>query len=77
MNSFTGNNDVATAYSSVQVQEGAAIKGIDTTFLTSSQDGAFKVTLGDLYAEEQKDLVIKLTVSRPVTIASKLCLPLA
>ena len=59
------------------VQEGTTIKGIDTTFLTSSQDGAFTVTLGDLYAEEQKDLIIKLTVSKSVSIASTLCLPLA
>ena len=52
------------------MQEGTTIKGIDTTFLTSSQDGAFKVTLGDLYAEEQKDLIIKLTVSQSVNTVS-------
>ncbi|KAL0038635.1 hypothetical protein WJX79_000718 [Trebouxia sp. C0005] len=43
-------------------KEGVVIKSVDTAFPTSSQDGAFKVTVGDLYAEERKDFLVKFAV---------------
>ncbi|DBA99975.1 TPA: hypothetical protein ACH3X1_013847 [Trebouxia sp. C0004] len=43
-------------------KEGVVIKSVDTAFPTCSQDGTFKVTVGDLYAEERKDILVKFAV---------------
>ena len=48
------------------LQAGVTIKSADTAFPTSiCQDGVYKIMLGDLYAEEKKDLLVKLQVRDP------------
>ena len=44
------------------VQAGVSIKEIDTSFPTTVQSGSHVVTVGDLYAEERKDILVKLQV---------------
>ena len=39
-----------------------AIRDIDTAFRVANNNGTFTVTLGDLFAEEKKDLLVKLQV---------------
>lgn len=39
-----------------------AIRDIDTAFRVTNNNGVFTVTLGDLFAEEKKDLLVKLQV---------------
>ena len=45
------------------LQEAVSIRDIDTTFLLTNADGVFKITVGDLYAEEKKDLLVRLQVN--------------
>lgn len=42
-----------------------AIRDIDTAFRVTNSNGNFTVTLGDLFAEEKKDLLVKLQVRLP------------
>lgn len=44
------------------MQDGVTILGVETSFRVNAADGAFTVTLGDLYAEEKKDFLVKLQV---------------
>ena len=44
------------------MQDGVTILGVETSFRVTAADGAFTVTLGDLYAEEKKDFLVKLQV---------------
>ena len=46
----------------VSLQADVSIKGIDTTFRTTNRDGSHTVIIGDLYAEEKKDILVKLQV---------------
>ena len=46
----------------MEVQAGVTLQSVETSFTTTSLDGSFTVTLGDLYAEEKKDLLVKLQV---------------
>lgn len=45
------------------MQENVTILGVETSFRANALDGAFTVTLGDLYAEERKDFLVRLQVS--------------
>ena len=44
------------------MQDAVTILGVETSFRVNAVDGAFTVTLGDLYAEEKKDFLVKLQV---------------
>lgn len=43
-------------------EAGVSIKEIDTSFPTTMQSGSHIVTVGDLYAEERKDILVKLQI---------------
>ena len=54
------------------MQEGVTILRIETSFRVNAVDGALTVTLGDLYAEEKKDFLVRLQV-RHMQILQLLC----
>lgn len=52
----------STERSEPHVQDGVTISRVETSFRVNAANGAFTVTLGDLYAEEKKDFLVKLKV---------------
>ena len=57
------------------VQAGVSIEEIDTSFPTAVQSGSHIVTVGDLYAEERKDILVKLQVGSIVASHLKMWSP--
>lgn len=56
------------------MQEGVTIKHVDTSFKkTPLPDGSLVIGIGDLYAGEQKDILVKLDF--PQLLISTQCMP--
>ena len=59
---LSSQHPTSTKRSEPHVQDGVTISRVETSFRVNAANGAFTVTLGDLYAEEKKDFLVKLKV---------------